>query len=86
MISQYRLRGRTASRSFEREFAAYLNVQHVVAVGSGTDALRLALLAVDIGPGDEVITMPMTFIATADAIVQTGARPVLSIWIPIPAI
>jgi len=61
--------------SFEREFAEFLNVKRVVGVANGTDALRIALLALDIGPGDEVITVPMTFIATAAAIVQTGARP-----------
>ena len=62
---------------FEREFADFLDVRHVVGVGSGTDALRLSLLAAGIGPGDEVITSPMTFIATLEAIVQTGAKPVL---------
>ncbi len=61
--------------AFEEEFARFLGVAHVVGVGSGTDALRLALLALGIGPGDGVITAPMTFIATAEAIVQTGAVP-----------
>ncbi|HVB79022.1 MAG TPA: DegT/DnrJ/EryC1/StrS family aminotransferase [Candidatus Binataceae bacterium] len=64
-------------QAFEEEFAAFLGVRHVVSVGSGTDALRLALLAVGVGPGAEVITTPMTFIATAAAIRQAGARPTL---------
>jgi dTDP-4-amino-4,6-dideoxygalactose transaminase len=61
---------------FEKDFAKYLGVRHVVGVANGTDALRLTMLALGIGPGDEVITVPMTFIATVAAIVQTGARPV----------
>ena len=61
--------------SFEREFAEFLNVKRVVGVANGTDALRVALLALGVSPGDDVITVPMTFIATAAAIVQTGARP-----------
>jgi dTDP-4-amino-4,6-dideoxygalactose transaminase len=67
--------GGPAVAAFERDFAGYLGVENVVGVGSGTDALRLALLALGIGPGDGVITVPMTFIATAEAIVQTGAVP-----------
>ena len=61
--------------AFEREFAGYLGVKHAVAVSSGTDALRLSMLALGIKPGDGVITVPMTFIATAASIVQTGAVP-----------
>jgi dTDP-4-amino-4,6-dideoxygalactose transaminase len=61
---------------FEREFAAYCETKHCVALNSGTSALHLALLAAGVGPGDEVITTPNTFIATAEAISYTGARPV----------
>ena len=61
---------------FEEEFAVRLGVRRVVGVGSGTDALRLALIALGVGRDDEVITTPMTFIATAEAIVQAGATPV----------
>jgi dTDP-4-amino-4,6-dideoxygalactose transaminase len=61
---------------FEEVFASYLNVAHCVAVNSGTAALHLTLQALGIGPGDEVITVPNTFIATAEAISAIGARPV----------
>ena len=61
---------------FEREFATYCDCEHAIAVGSGTEALWLPLLASGIGPGDEVITVPNTFMATAEAITYCGARPV----------
>ena len=62
--------------AFEREFAAYCGAAHGIAVNSGTSALHLALLAVGAGPGDEVITVPFTFIATVAAVRYTGATPV----------
>lgn len=61
---------------FEREFAALCAAEHGVAVNSGTSALHLALLAAGVGPGDEVITVPFTFVATVAAIGYTGATPV----------
>jgi dTDP-4-amino-4,6-dideoxygalactose transaminase len=63
-------------QELEREFAAYCGVKHCVAVNSGTSALHLALLAAGVGPGDEVITTPNTFIATAETISYVGAKPV----------
>ncbi len=62
--------------NFEEAFARFIGCAEAVGVASGTAALHLALLACDIGPGDEVITSPFTFYATAEAIVQVGATPV----------
>jgi dTDP-4-amino-4,6-dideoxygalactose transaminase len=61
--------------AFEGDFARYCGCKHVIGVGSGTDALWLSLLALGVGRGDEVITVPNTFAATAEAIRQCGARP-----------
>lgn len=62
--------------AFEEEFAAFCDTKYCVGLNSGTDALRFALMAAGVGPGDSVITVPNTFIATTEAISQTGAQPV----------
>jgi dTDP-4-amino-4,6-dideoxygalactose transaminase len=61
---------------FEKRFSEYTGLDHTIGLNSCTAALHLSLLALGVGPGDEVITTPMTFIATATAIMHTGARPV----------
>src|SRR2546428_5614438 len=62
----------------ERRFAEYVGARHALAVSSGTAALHLALLALGVGPGDEVITTPITWPATANVIVHAGGRPVFA--------
>ena len=82
LVQVFRNALRTASfiggsqvEAFEEEFAQFCETKYCVGVNSGTDALRFALIAAGIGPGYEVITVPNTFIATAEAISQTGATP-----------
>ena len=65
--------------AFEREYAAFCSVSHCVGVANGTDALELALRAAGVGQGDEVILPANTFVATAEAVVRAGARPVLGV-------
>src|SRR5437867_9880773 len=77
VLSSGRYIGGPEVEGLEREFAAFCGVPHAVAVASGTDALRFALMASDVG-GGEVITSPFTFIAATEAISQAGARPVFA--------
>src|SRR5437588_11950461 len=60
----------------EAELAQYVGVKHCLTVASGTDSLEIALRALNIGPGDEVVTVPFTWISTAEAIALVGAKPV----------
>src|SRR5205085_4617511 len=65
-------------RQFERAFAEYVGATHAIAVNSCTAALHLSLLATGIGQGDEVVTTPLTFCATANVVVHTGATPIFA--------
>jgi dTDP-4-amino-4,6-dideoxygalactose transaminase len=74
--------GGSEVEAFERQVAEYLGVRHCVALNSGTDALILGLKAAGVGPGDEVITAPNSFVASAAAIVHVGAQPVFADVLP----
>jgi dTDP-4-amino-4,6-dideoxygalactose transaminase len=78
VISRSGFVGAASCRGFEENLARAHQVAHAVGVGSGTDALTLALRGLGIGPGDEVIVPAMTFVASAEAVVHTGATPVLA--------
>src|SRR2546427_5785366 len=76
VLTRMHLLGGEEGRSFEHEMAAYLGVRHVRGVGSGTDALRLAVRAAGLGPGDEVLLQANAFVAAVEALHEVGARPV----------
>ena len=78
VLASSRFIGGPEVQRFEAEFASYCDCRYAVGVASGTAAIELTLRALDIGPGDEVITTPFTFFATAEAIIQTGASVVFA--------
>lgn len=76
VLSSGRFIGGPVVEAFERDMAALIGAPHAVAISNGTDAIACALQALGVGPGDEVLTSPFTFFATAAAIVRLGAKPV----------
>ena len=69
-------------KSFEQELASYLDVKHVIACANGTDALQIAMMALDLQPGDEVITPSFTFVATVEVVALLGLKPVFAEVLP----
>ncbi|MBP7450763.1 MAG: aminotransferase class I/II-fold pyridoxal phosphate-dependent enzyme, partial [Flavobacteriales bacterium] len=63
-------------KSFEQELGAYLHVRHTIGCANGTDALQIAMMALDLKPGDEVITPSFTFVATVEVVALLGLKPV----------
>ncbi|MGL5194613.1 MAG: DegT/DnrJ/EryC1/StrS family aminotransferase, partial [Chroococcales cyanobacterium] len=82
LLASGRYIGGSVVAEFEQQFAAYIGTTECVSCNSGTDALYLALRALDIGPGDEVITTPFTFFATSETISRVGATPVFVDIVP----
>jgi len=78
VIASSRFIGGPEVQRFEADFATYCECRYAIGVASGTAAIELTLRALEIGPGDEVITTPFTFFATAEAILQTGATVVFA--------
>ncbi len=71
-----------AVKSFEKELAQYLGIQHAIACANGTDALQVAMMALDLQPGDEVITPAFTFVATVEVVALLGLEPVFAEVLP----
>ncbi|MBI1318241.1 MAG: aminotransferase class V-fold PLP-dependent enzyme [Candidatus Hydrogenedens sp.] len=82
VLESQQFRGGAESEGFEAELAAFGQAKHAIALASGTDALLLMFKALGIGPGDEVITTPFSFFATAGALVNAGATPVFADILP----
>lgn len=74
--------GGPAVKQFEDEMSAYMNCSHAIGCANGTDALMIALMAIGVQPGDEVITSPFTFVATAETIALMGAKPIYADIVP----